>query len=113
MIYVGWLGAVVGFAAGAVLTLSRFFAFAKRTVFLISALLVMVAAFTMGYDSAGSYLRYGATNHSIQLDKELEPNPIPVKIIRLGARGILYYEPKSKQLNFVRWEIVKKLASNY
>jgi hypothetical protein len=33
--------------------------------------------------------------------------------MRSGDRGILYYEPKAKQLNFVRWDTVKKLSSTW
>ena len=112
-IYFSKLGALVGFIAGTFVAASRTLPFARRTIYLIAAVLVMVSAFALGHDNAGSYVRYAATNHSIQLDKELEPSPVPVKIIRSGERGVLYYEPKSKQLNFVKWDAVKKLTSNY
>ncbi|BAC52768.1 bsr7503 [Bradyrhizobium diazoefficiens USDA 110] len=49
----------------------------------------------------------GASDHSIQLENE----KLAVKLIRAGDRGVLYFEPNTKQLDFVRWDAVRKLSS--
>ena len=72
-------------------------------------LLAMIGSFAAGHVAAQSYLRYGEAHHSIQIDKE--PEPRQIKIIRAGDKGVLYYDPQAKQLNFVRWDAIKKLTS--
>jgi hypothetical protein len=86
--------------------------FAKRTVYMVAGVLVIVSAFAIGHDRAHSYLSSGEASHSIQIDKNLD-RFLKVQIIRAGEKGVLYYDPKVKELNFVRWEAVKKLTSDW
>lgn len=81
----------------------------KRTVYLVVAVLTIMSAFSIGYSTANSYVSYGRTRHSIQTDQET----VPIKLIRSSDHGILYYEPKSKQLTFMKWDAIKKLTSSY
>jgi hypothetical protein len=110
-IYFQKWGMAAGLAAGVVAALSRMIPFAKRTVYSVAGVLVVVAAFAIGHDSARSYLSSDEVNHSIQIDKNFDL--LKVHIIRTGDRGVLYYDPKVKQLSFVRWEAVKKLTSDW
>ena len=103
----------VAAAAGFFLAMSRIIGFARRTLYVVSGILVIVAAFTLGYDNARAHVLYDAMNHSIQFDKEMEPSPLPVKVIRSGEKGILYYDTNAKQIVFVKWDKIKKLTSNY
>jgi hypothetical protein len=102
-----WVAACL--ISGAAVALFRILPIPRKLIYLISCVLVIVAAFALGHDFARSYILDGSPNHSIQLENET----LLVKLIRSGDRGILYYEPKAKQLNFVRWDAVKKLSSTW
>jgi hypothetical protein len=107
--YFRFFGLGAGLLSGAAVALFRFLPISKKVIYLISCVLVTVFAFATGHDFARSYVIYGPADHSIQFENEM----LAVKLIRSGDRGILYYEPKAKQLNFVRWDVVKKLSSTW
>ncbi|WP_271555240.1 MULTISPECIES: hypothetical protein [unclassified Bradyrhizobium] len=106
-LYFSFFGLIAGLIAGAAVTLFRLFPIPRRLVYLISGILIIVTAFATGHDFAHSYVSRGASDHSIQLENE----KLAVKLIRAGDRGVLYFEPKTKQLDFVRWDAVRKLSS--
>ncbi|MCP3408815.1 hypothetical protein [Bradyrhizobium sp. CCGB01] len=110
-IYYRLAGMAAGMLIGAFLTLTRFIPFEQRTVYSVSAILVIVSAFAMGHDNARAHLLSGEITHTIQTEKELAA--MSVKIIRSGERGVLFYEPKTKQLGLVRWDAVKRLTGSW
>lgn len=110
-IYFRLIAAVISAVAGVFIALFQTLPFSQKTTYLIAGSLMMIAAFALGHDFGHTYVSYGKGNHSIQVDKELSPTPLLVKIIRSGDRGVLYYEPATKQLGFLRWDAIKKLTS--
>jgi hypothetical protein len=110
-IYFKKLGFAAGMATGIFVAASTMIQFTKRTTYLVTGALVILTAYAMGHDSARSYLLSGEARYSIQIGNDLAAQP--VQIIRSGDKGILYYDPKSNQLSFVRWEAVKKLTSTW
>jgi hypothetical protein len=108
VIYFRKLWVAASLVSGMSVALLRILPLANRTIYLVAGALVIICAFGMGHDFARSYVLHGPTTHSIQLENET----LSVKLIRSGDRGLLYYEPKSKQLSFLRWEAVKRLTSS-
>jgi hypothetical protein len=110
MIYFRRLGFFAGVATGFFIALSRMVHITKRTTYLVAGVLVIGTAYAFGYDNARSYLLSGQAQYSIQIDKELASQT--VQIIRSGDKGILYYDPKTNLVSFVRWEAVTKLTEH-
>ena len=102
-------GFIAGLLSGVATALFRILTIPRKVIYLASGVLVMATAFAMGHDNARSFVFDGPAKHSIQLEHEV----LAVKLIRSGDRGVLYYEPKSSQLNFLRWEDIKKLTSEW
>jgi len=97
----------VALLAGGVVSWVKHRTLPKATLYSIVGVLVITAAFVWGYDIAADYTTNNkVVHHSIQFENETHE----VNLIRSGDRGVLYYEPTSAQVVFVRWETVKKLT---
>ena len=96
--YFRHFGVAAFMLSGAAIALFRFLPIPRRAIYSISCVLVIVTAFAVGHDFARNYVLYGPVSHSIQLENDT----LAIKLIRSGDRGVLYFEPKAKQLNFVR-----------
>jgi hypothetical protein len=94
-----WAGALIGISF-VWLKLKK----ANRSVVTsTAACLVIFTSFAAGWDVARLYVVRGAVNRSIQTDA---PEPLAVGIIR----GVLYYEPKSNEVGFIKWSSIIKVS---
>jgi hypothetical protein len=41
----------------------------------------------------------------------VEGKETPVKLIRGGERGVLFFSTDNRKLNFMRWEAIKKIEA--
>jgi hypothetical protein len=105
-IWVGSAAMFAAFAAGICTGILHKSSPSRNTVILCVGFMVFFVAWAIGFDLGRQYLRSENVKHSIQVDSQV----LSVKIIRSGDKGVLYYEPKEKELAFVRWEAIKKIS---
>jgi hypothetical protein len=67
-------------------------------VALIWCVLCLLTAFSTGFDLSRNNLRFGSPKHWIETDK----GALNVKLIRSGDRGVLFFDPREKKLQFVQ-----------
>jgi hypothetical protein len=78
----------------------------RNVVFMSTGAAVLLVAWTTGFDMGRSYLKQGNASHSIQTGNQA----LAVKIIRSGDKDVLYYEPKEKQIAFLKWDQIQKIS---
>jgi hypothetical protein len=64
-------------------------------------------AFLVGYERSESILLSTAPTEVISV----EGKDIPAKLIRGGERGVLFMSVETKKLNFLQWEMIKKIVA--
>jgi hypothetical protein len=112
LLYVGWIGTSVlaGIVGGGVSIWLKSTPQEKWMMFSAAGCTVIVISFAAGFDMGMRYLRFGPPRHSIQTDAS---ESLSVKIIRTGERGVLYFEPKSKEVGFIKWASIKKISETW
>jgi len=101
--YVGVLSAVItGILTGYVYTRSP----PRNVIFVSAGATILFVAWTTGFDSGRAYLRNGNASHSLQTTNQV----LSVNIIRSGDKGVLFYEPKEKQIAFLKWDQIQKIS---
>jgi hypothetical protein len=97
------IGALVaGIVTGYLYTVSP----PRNVVLTSTGAAVLFVAWTYGFDMGHSYLKQGDASHSIQTGNQA----LAVNIIRSGDKGVLYYEPKEKQIAFLKWDQIQKIS---
>jgi len=71
---------------------------------IVSALLI---TFTVGIDVQRKFVRAGKVSHMITF----EDSEMAGRIVRAGDRGILFYEPGSREISIIRWDKVKRIRT--
>lgn len=70
----------------------------------IGSLLVTFAA---GVDVQEWFVRRGKIVHAISL----ENSELTGRVVRAGERGVLFFNPGSREISFVRWDAVKRVRT--
>jgi hypothetical protein len=81
-----------------------------RSPFMVATYGVVVSlltTFAVGIDVQERFVRRGKVAHTVSL----EDSELKGRIVRAGDRGILFYEPGSQEITFVRWEAVKRIRT--
>jgi hypothetical protein len=65
----------------------------------------LLVTFAVGIDIQQRFVREGKAAHTISL----EASELTGRIVRAGERGLLFYDPGSHEISFVRWETVKRI----
>jgi hypothetical protein len=65
------------------------------------------STFLIGVERSQSILATKAPSETITV----EGKEIPAKLIRGGDRGVLFLSLENKKLNFLRWEVIKKIET--
>ena len=65
----------------------------------------LLITFAVGVDIQQRLVRDGKAVHTISL----ETSELTGRIVRAGERGILFYDPGSREISFVRWDTVKRI----
>jgi hypothetical protein len=78
--------------------------FVVATYAVIASLLI---TFAVGVDVQQRFVRGGKVAHAISL----ENSELTGRIVRAGERGILFYDPGSREISFVRWDAVKRIRT--
>ena len=67
----------------------------------------LLITFAVGVDIQQRFVRGGKIAHAISL----ETSELTGRIVRAGERGLLFYDPGSREISFVRWETVRRIRS--
>jgi hypothetical protein len=67
----------------------------------------LLITFAVGVDVQQRFVRGGKVAHAISL----ENSELTGRIVRAGERGLLFYDPGSREISFVRWETVKRIRT--
>jgi hypothetical protein len=84
----------------------------RRKEFFISwfAAGMIIASFVLGYQNARERLAAGTwATHIITMSRQTDD--LRVRLIRSGDRGLLFFDPATKTINFVKWSDVKSIQS--
>ena len=82
----------------------------RHSPFVLATYAVIVSlliTFAIGVDVQQRFVRGGKVAHAISL----ENSELTGRIVRAGERGILFYDPGSREISFVRWETVKRIRT--
>jgi hypothetical protein len=102
----GAAGFLAGLLTGMVLMWLKLISAKQSTATMTIGFLIVVTALAVGWDASRGYLLHDQAKHLVQTEAEL----LTVKIIRSGDRGLLYFEPKSNQLGFAKWDAIKRIS---
>ena len=67
----------------------------------------LLVTFAVGIDIQQRFVREGKAAHTISL----EASELTGRIVRAGERSLLFYDPGSHEISFVRWETVKRIRT--
>jgi len=86
--------------------------FVPRNYFFVTwfATGLVVASFFLGLQNARWHLLAGMwATHIITMSGQTDD--LRVRLIRSGDRGLLFFDPSTKMINFVKWSDVKRIQS--
>ncbi len=67
----------------------------------------LLLAFSYGYDRAQAIVTSASPTENIFTDEK----PTPVRLIRSGEKGVLFYSIESKKIIFIRWDAIKNIQT--
>lgn len=70
------------------------------------SLVLLVLAYGMGYNDAGTLLRSPAEQTLLTADGQMTGN-----VFRSGERGMLFFDKETRKVNFLRWDHVIRLQA--
>jgi hypothetical protein len=106
IVYYGRVGAISAVIAGTIMGYLYKTSQSRNVIFIGLGVVVLLLAWGTGFDFGHSVLREVNTSHSIQTGNQA----LAVNIIRSGDKGVLYYEPKEKQIGFLKWDQIQKIS---
>jgi hypothetical protein len=97
---------LVVMAAGALHAIWQFRPPKLLSILFWNGVIVFGLAYSLGYDISRDYVRSSNPDQVIQT-QDVETN---VLLIRSGDKGVLFYNPKNKSIELMRWDAIKKIA---